>query len=68
MSIAFSSDDNYILSGSIDDTIKLWDRRTGKELLTLKGHLRSVMSVAFSSDDRFILSGSKDNTIKLWDR
>ncbi len=31
-SVAFSSDDRYILSGSHDGTIKLWDRMSGKEL------------------------------------
>ncbi len=35
LSVAFSSDDKYILSGSDDNNIKVWDRYAGKELLTL---------------------------------
>jgi parallel beta-helix repeat protein len=54
-------------SGSFDDTIKLWDVATGREVRTLTGHTDWVMSVAFSPDGRLLASGSWDNTIKLWD-
>ncbi|KAI7976403.1 hypothetical protein EIK77_000845 [Talaromyces pinophilus] len=56
-----------VASGSYDETIKLWDTKTGTELQTLKGHLGSVYSVAFSPDGQMVASGSDDNTIKLWD-
>ncbi|PLB47837.1 WD40 repeat-like protein [Aspergillus steynii IBT 23096] len=61
------------MSGSGNNTIKLWDAQTGAELRTLEGHSGSVWSVpfppavAFSPDGRRIMSGSVDNTIKLWD-
>lgn len=66
-SIAVSSKYGVIASGSIDDTIKLWDIRTGQELKTLKGHRSWVNSVAFSPDGKLLISGSADKTIKLWD-
>jgi WD40 repeat protein len=53
--------------GSLDNTIKLWDVKTGKELQTLTGHSNWINSVAFSSDGSTLASGSLDNTIKLWD-
>ncbi|MUH00663.1 hypothetical protein F7734_53695 [Scytonema sp. UIC 10036] len=53
--------------GSLDNTIKLWDVATGKELKTLKGHSRSVYSVAWSADGKQLASGSSDNTVILWD-
>jgi WD40 repeat protein len=56
-----------VASGSSDNTIKLWDAKTGLELQTLKGHSRWVWSVAFSHDSQMVASGSFDNTIKLWD-
>ncbi|MEQ1906438.1 MAG: protein kinase, partial [Pirellulaceae bacterium] len=67
MSIAFSPDGARIVSGSSDNTLKLWDAATGQELRTLQGHTEDVLSVAFSPDGARIVSGSQDNTLKLWD-
>jgi WD40 repeat protein/uncharacterized protein YecT (DUF1311 family) len=66
-SVAFSPDGRYVLSGSLDNTLKLWNVATGEEIRTFKGHSISVESVAFSPDGRYALSGSGDNTLKLWD-
>ncbi|KAH3192884.1 hypothetical protein KXW62_005978 [Aspergillus fumigatus] len=66
-SVAFSPDGQRIVSGSDDNTIKLWDAQTGSELQSLQGHSDSVHSVAFSPDGQRIVSGSDHNTIKLWD-
>ena len=68
LSCCFSPDGMEILSGSLDNTIKLWDKGSGKMLKSFEGHSNSVMSVAFSPDGQSILSGSSDKTIKLWDK
>ena len=65
-SVAFSPDGRTALSGSADETLKLWDLATGEEIRTFSGHKRSVNSVAFSPDGRKALSGSADETLKLW--
>ena len=67
MSVAFSPDGRSALSGSSDDTLKLWDVATGKEIRSFAKHVNPVISVAFSPDGRSALSGSSDNTVKLWD-
>jgi WD40 repeat protein len=67
MSVAFSADGRYLVSGSYDKTVKLWDLATGQEQQTFRGHAYAVWSVAFSADGCYIASGSYDHTIKIWD-
>jgi WD40 repeat protein len=65
-SVAFSPDGKYILTGSWDQTAKLWDL-AGHELLAFVGHEGPILSVAFSPDGKQVLTGSEDGTAKLWD-
>jgi WD40 repeat protein len=65
--VAFSPDGLQIVSGSEDQTLKVWDATTGQEILTLKGHTDGVEGVAFSPDGKRIVSGSSDHTLKVWD-
>jgi WD40 repeat protein len=60
------SPDGQTLSGSGDETIKVWRLRDGKLLRTLSGHQGSVRSVAISPDGQTLVSGSLDKTIKVW--
>jgi WD40 repeat protein/serine/threonine protein kinase len=67
MSVAFSPDGTRILTGSRDETARVWDARTGTLQLELKGHTSIVSSVAFSPDGTRIVTGGWDNTAKVWD-
>ncbi len=66
-SIAFSSDSQWLISASYDQTIKLWDVSTGKCLQTITGHQGGVLTAKFSPDDRLIISGGIDGVLKVWD-
>ncbi|MCB0636372.1 MAG: NACHT domain-containing protein, partial [Lewinella sp.] len=66
-SVAYSPDGRCIITGSDDDTAKVWDAQTGACLLTLMGHSQMVLSVAYSPDGRHIITGSWDTTAKVWD-
>ncbi len=66
LSVAYSPDGKQIVSGSKDNTIKIWNSEIGAEIRTLEGHSSWVNSVAFSPDGKQIVSGSFDNSIKLW--
>ena len=65
-SVAFSRDGRYLVSGSMDSTVRLWDAETGKHIKTLIGHTHGVYSVAFSTDDYHLASGGGDYTARLW--
>ena len=66
-SLAFSSDGTFLVSGSDDHTLKLWDVQTGGVIKTFRGHTHFVMSVSISSDCTMIASGSFDKAMRLWD-
>ncbi|KAH6698203.1 hypothetical protein BKA61DRAFT_530771 [Leptodontidium sp. MPI-SDFR-AT-0119] len=66
-SVAFSPDGKQVVSGSDDNTVRLWDAATGAPLQTLEGHSDYVSSVAFSPDGKQVVSGSGDKTVRLWD-
>ena len=56
---------NTFISGSFDNTIKIWNSQTGECIKSFNLHLNAVTSLELFSNDR-IISSSKDNTVKLW--
>ena len=38
LSVAYSPDGKHIVSGSVDNTVKVWDSQTGKEVSVLVCH------------------------------
>ncbi|KAF9579508.1 hypothetical protein BGW38_004205, partial [Lunasporangiospora selenospora] len=58
-------DEHKIVSGSRDNTIKIWDLTTGRCLRTYTGHSASVLCLQY--DEERIVSGSSDTTIIVWD-
>jgi len=66
-SVAFSPDGTKVLTGSKDNTARLWDVVSGTKIRTFSGHGGDVMSVAYSPDGTKVLTGSQDYTARLWD-
>jgi len=66
-SVGISPDGKFIVSGSVDGTINLWDIKSARKIKIFEGHIHEITSVLITSDGKFIVSGSVDGTIKLWD-
>jgi guanine nucleotide-binding protein subunit beta-2-like 1 protein len=64
--LKLSSDGQFCVSSSWDNSLKLWDVNSGKVIQSFLGHQKGVLSVCFSKDERQIISGSRDGSIKLW--
>ncbi|KAF9359155.1 hypothetical protein BGX26_013008 [Mortierella sp. AD094] len=57
-------DDSFLITGSYDNTAKVWNIETGECLRTLKGHALCVRALHF--DEAKLITGSMDRTLKIW--
>ena len=66
-SIDASDTTNVALAGSGDNTVRLWDLRTGQCVRVMDGHTNNIQSVSMDSACKTAVSGSDEETVKLWD-
>ena len=64
-SVAVTNDSKFIISGSSDNTVRIWNFWEKRQETVLKGHKEWVNSVTVTSDNKCIISGSDDNTIRI---
>jgi WD40 repeat protein/predicted Ser/Thr protein kinase len=62
----FSPDGKRLATTSSDQTIRLWDTRTGEPLDVFRGHGGEVWCAGFSPDGSQIVSGGKDRNVFIW--
>ncbi len=70
-SVAFNADGNQLVSGGIDDTVRVWDvdaNAVKPRGAPLGGHTDDAKGVTFSQDGATIVSAGTDRTLRLWVR
>ncbi len=65
--ICFDPAGRLLASGGSDNTIKIWDVGSGRELRTLRGHGAGVAALSFSGDGALLVSGGNDRTVRVWE-
>ena len=64
---AYSPDGARLATAGRDQTVRLWDAATGRELHVLRGHGDEVNWTAFAPDGGSLVSVGDDGRIILWD-
>ncbi len=64
--LEYSSDGRRLLTGSDDNTLKLWNLETKRPLETLRGHDGWIAKCTLSPDGKWALSASHDQHVRLW--
>jgi WD40 repeat protein/tetratricopeptide (TPR) repeat protein len=65
--VAVSPDGTRILTGGLDQTVRVWDARTAKLLLEAKGMMGYDSDIAFSPDGKRIVAGRGVGTTRVID-
>jgi len=66
--VRYSSDGNYLFSGSRDAHLKAWDVKSNYSLAEdVAAHLYAINHLTFSPDGNFLATASMDKSIKVWD-
>jgi len=66
-SVGINQDGRYAVSGSSDETIRLWTLQNGACVRIFKGTGFGVTSVCMSPDGQQVLAGSVDHKVRVWE-
>ncbi|KAI9256182.1 WD40-repeat-containing domain protein [Sporodiniella umbellata] len=64
---AIAAHGHRVVSGSYDNTVGIWDMRTGQPIHMMEGHTQKVYSVVIDVERNRCMSGSMDSSVRIWD-
>ncbi|KAI0450245.1 WD40 repeat-like protein [Xylaria acuta] len=64
---AIAAHADTLVSGSYDNTVRVWRISTGETVHVLQGHSQKVYSVVLDVERNRCISGSMDSFVKIWD-
>jgi WD40 repeat protein/serine/threonine protein kinase/DNA-binding XRE family transcriptional regulator len=65
--VAFMSDSQRLITAHQDGTARVWDVVSGQPLITLAGHVSTVVGVAAGLGEGRIATAGYDGTVRIWD-
>jgi hypothetical protein len=65
--VAFSPGGKLVVSGSADETVRVWRAGEDKDDGTILKQVTGVSSLAFTSDGKTLACGCENGTVRLWD-
>ncbi len=65
-SIVVSNNKKFLVSGSDDYTVRVWNIASGMQVKVMYGHVQKVNSVALVMHDMFAVSASSDRSFCVW--
>ena len=65
--VAISPDGRRLVSAAFDNSVKVWDIASGREMATLVGHPYHANTVAFSPNGRYLVAGLENGSVMIWD-
>lgn len=65
--VDFSADGYRMATGSLDNSVKVWNLRLGKLEYTIPAHVNAITTVKFEKENGYYLATSSfDKTVKFW--
>ena len=67
LALAFSPDNQRLVTGSADSTVKIFDVASASEVAVLKGHQSAVLALVWHPDGKVLATATAHGHVKLWD-
>ena len=64
--VAITNDNKYIVYGSADSTLRVWNLQEKRQQAVLEGYINLVISVGITSDSKYIVSSDYSDTLRIW--
>jgi len=55
-----------VVTGGVDQTAVVFNRKTGKKVATIAGHSKKVNAAIFHPTETMVITASADNSVRLW--